>query len=199
MYAITGTRSETASCLLHTPRMYTCAHLKSVSQQWEGLWFPKVTRSLLKLNECVEIYYKRLAGCKVCAWLETCLSPKQSCWLPPHPHPGTSTIIFTAGNSKVVWSFWGWNLSTEITLCDTISNLAKCTRSPWDQRSSSSGRHACLICRSTRDRWSKHVVQPTGGVTLTDNGSQFVESIRSYQKNYTSFLKVQSNPLRDAF
>lgn len=49
------------------------------------------------------------------AWLKKCPSPKLSRRLPPHPHPGTSAIIFTTGSSKVVDSFRGWCLSVEYT------------------------------------------------------------------------------------
>lgn len=41
------------------------------------------------------------------AWLKNVLTLKLSQRLPPHPHPGTSAIIFTTGNSKVVNNFRG--------------------------------------------------------------------------------------------
>lgn len=136
MCIITGARSERASCLQYTPRMYACACLSGVTQQGEARRFPTVTWSLLKLDKSDEIYDKEPAAAyETCAWLQTCPSPKQSCWLPPHPHPGTSTIIFTAGNSKVVSSFRGCYLRSEIT-CDNISDIANCPGSHRNNRSS---------------------------------------------------------------
>lgn len=50
------------------------------------------------------------------ARLQKCPSPKLSERLPPHPHPGTSAIIFTTGNSKVVNNLRGWYLTFEMVV-----------------------------------------------------------------------------------
>lgn len=86
------------------------------------------------------------------AWLKKCPSPKLSQRLPPHPHPGTSAIIFTTGNSKVVNSFRGWYLSSEIVGARRFTKLqnGNCFSEPggwrprvWDHQSGEVCRCEC--------------------------------------------------------
>lgn len=201
MYIIMGTRSETASCPQHAQGMYSPAHVNGISQPPHtegGAPISKGDTKLVKVRHVYGNLLQEAPACTTCALLQTCPSPKQSCWLPPHPHPRTSTIIFTAGNSKVVWSFRGWYLGLEITWCDTISDIAKCTRSPRNKRSSSSGGPtSCLMSRCIR--FSTQLVSLRLTVKDPLSRSQFVESIQPNQGDYASFSRVQSNPLRDAF
>lgn len=77
----------------------------------------KCKRTLVNLG--LEIYDKQPDICLA----QKCPTPKLSQRLPPHPHPGTSAIIFTTGNSKVVNSFRGWYLCFEIVVAIRFMKL----------------------------------------------------------------------------
>lgn len=166
-----------------------------------GSGFQKWHETCQSLDKSVEIHDKNRAACKTCACFQTCPSPKQSCWLPPHPHPRTSTIIFTAGNSKVVWSFRGWSWDHSLWHHIWHSKLHKVIQKEevklqWttyktDGRSIKGRRSVMWLSTQVVSLW----------LTVDDHlsRSQFVESIRSNQEDYTSFSKVHSNPVTDAF
>lgn len=79
-------------------------HFNSISQPSHAGGGTPISKGDMKLVKARHVCGNLWQLVRLGAWLQTCPSPKQSCWLPPHPHPRTSTIIFTAGNRKVVWS-----------------------------------------------------------------------------------------------
>lgn len=106
-------RSETAS---RTPGMYASIQSFRHLVQEEGLSFLKVTQSLLSLTSLRKFIIKGTS-----LW-DLCLAPNMSkpqtiLLTSTTPPSSTSAIIFTAGNSKDVWSkylslkitSWPWN------------------------------------------------------------------------------------------
>lgn len=126
------------------------------------------------------------------AWLKKCPSPKLSQRLPPHPHPGTSAIIFTTGNSKVVNSFRGWYLSLEIVVAIRFMKLqnVNCYSEPrgwrpwvWDHQSGEVYRCEC--------EWQQ---QADPNLLSQDSQKKTTQKTR-----ITCLWKVSQTPLTDAF
>lgn len=119
----------------------------------------KCKRTLVNLG--LEIYDKQPDICLA----QKCPTPKLSQRLLPHPHPGTSAIIFTTGNSKVVNSFRGWYLCFEIVValwsCKMWTEPSRWRPWVWDHQSGEVYRYECewqqqadpnLLCQDSQKK-----------------------------------------------
>lgn len=124
---------------------------------------------------------------------DICLAQKMSqpsnyVRLPPHPHPGTSAIIFTTGNSKVVNSFRGWCFHCEMVPARCAMKLQnlECYSQP-------SGR---ILSEAMRVRsWPPGEVYRRCQSEWQQRADPNLLSQDSQKKNEANVsLKIQSNP-----